>query len=570
MSTIISARVEDQALLLLSVPKIASGGANECRVEVLFDDSWKGYGKTAIFYRNKSKVYHVVMTDGTCIIPHEVMAEAGRIYFGIMGVSGSVVRTTEVVALAISQGAITGVQPVEPMPDVYKQLLSVYGQTVQKIDVQTARLDVLAAGGTSDGTEVADIRVGYDGKTYGSAGTAVREQIEKVAGGVDNAKRLVLDNPVHRHDTTANPSYSGAYYQVMTDGFAAGRRYLLVINSVSAFISQIGLINSSGVWEHTEGTTMYSDAIRYGTLETTEASKSLAVISNAAAVGNTFTVSVAIYDVTDVTEDIDDAYISLLVEGCTVKDVSALIKKSASGARWYGKKALVIGDSLTAAGVWQKQLVDMLGMTVTTHAKGGIGIVQCVDGSTNDGDPLYALNENDVADKDLILFFAGYNNRGKADGKVGDCYNPAGTGQDTIAGALQYAINRIYEELKQAGNLTCRVAVITPHCAGKYAYIDADGYDEYPAGSGRTMKTLAQAMEDVANHNALPCYNAWKHSGINRNTWAVYASSSEAASGKTEQGTGGPYYWNADQLHLNKEVGYPHLGACIAQFVGTI
>ena len=199
MATIISARVEDQALLLLSVPKIASGGANEVRVEVLFDISWKGYGKTAIFYKNKNKVYNVVMTDDTCIIPHEVLAEAGRIYFGVMGVSGSVVRTTEVVALAVSQGAITGTQPVEPRPDVYKQLLGVYGQTVQKIDVQAARLDNLAAGGTPDGSEVADIRVGYDGTTYGNAGTAVRQQVGKIAHDMsEKLEYYAVEQPIQR------------------------------------------------------------------------------------------------------------------------------------------------------------------------------------------------------------------------------------------------------------------------------------------------------------------------------------------------------------------------------------
>lgn len=246
---------------------------------------------------------------------------------------------------------------------------------------------------------------------------------------------------------------------------------------------------------------------------------------------------------------------------------------------WYGKHALVIGDSLTAANVWQHKLYTELGMLVTNHAKGGMGMVQCVDGENGAGEfdnetgasgTLYALNVNDVTGKDLIIFFAGYNNRGTADGEVGDCYAKDGSGQNTIAGYLQYALNRIYEELAEAGNLTCRVAVVTPHCAGKYSYIDADGYDEYPAGSGLTMQTLAQIMEDVAAYNNVPCYNAWKNSGINRHTWTVYAASPTADSGLTEQGSGGKYYWNADQLHLNSAVGYPYLGERIANWVKTI
>lgn len=190
MYTIITARVEDQALLLLSVPKIASGGANEVRVEVSFSTDWIGYGKTAIFYRNKNKVYNVVMTDDACTIPHEVLAEAGRVYFGILGASGATVRTTEVVALSISQGAITGVQALEPLPDVYQQVLSAYGHNAEAIAVERARIDNLVKlpnGSTTSDAELQDIRVGANGLTFATAGAAVREQLNSITPGRNRA-----------------------------------------------------------------------------------------------------------------------------------------------------------------------------------------------------------------------------------------------------------------------------------------------------------------------------------------------------------------------------------------------
>lgn len=181
MSTIISARVEDQALLLLSVPKIASGGANECRVEVLFDDTWMGYQKLAVFYRNKNKAYHVIMKDDTCIIPHEVLAEAGRVYVGILGISGSITRTTEVVALAVSQGAITGVQA--PSPDVYKQVLIECDRLARKLEAETARLDNLLGsvteGSTTLDAEIIDARMDDDGHAYPNLGAAMRAHSDK-------------------------------------------------------------------------------------------------------------------------------------------------------------------------------------------------------------------------------------------------------------------------------------------------------------------------------------------------------------------------------------------------------
>lgn len=52
-------------------------------------------------------------------------------------------------------------------------------ELTEQLVVERARIDNLVAGGTADGSEVVDIRVGADGETYESAGTAVREQFDK-------------------------------------------------------------------------------------------------------------------------------------------------------------------------------------------------------------------------------------------------------------------------------------------------------------------------------------------------------------------------------------------------------
>lgn len=186
MYSTIKARVADQTLTITSAPKLASGGENEIRVEVGFDAYWDGLGKTAIFYRKENHVYHVVMVNDVCVIPREVMAEAGRLYFGVIGTAGSSVRTTEVVALKVEQGAITGLGNLEPLPDVYKQVLEAYENAErsivaetsarkQEVAVERARIDnLIANGGTSDDAELVDIRVGADGKTYPTAGKAIR------------------------------------------------------------------------------------------------------------------------------------------------------------------------------------------------------------------------------------------------------------------------------------------------------------------------------------------------------------------------------------------------------------
>lgn len=261
-----------------------------------------------------------------------------------------------------------------------------------------------------------------------------------------------------------------------------------------------------------------------------------------------------------------------------------------------GQKVLVIGDSLTAAGEWQKQLSKELGMEVTTRAQGGLGLIQMVDG---DGAGLAPLSAAAVKDQDLIILYGGYNNRTRLAGSVGDRYNPDGSGQSSFAGCMQYAIDRIRETLDAAGNEDCEIMIVTMHCAGKYAWIDASAYDEYPAGSGQNMETLANLQIAVAKANGLKYVDLFHDCPIGPTTWDIYSKSANAvvtkyspylldengdpvneermtyvpgewyyqtSSGKVlykqYDGTT-PYPYNADQLHLNTR-GYYLVGETVA------
>lgn len=125
MYTILTAQVTDQTLQLTNEPKLASGGVNEIRVEVTFCPLWDGMAKTAVFYRKPEEVYHVLLQNGTGMVPQEVAATEGPVFFGVFGVSGDTVRTSEVRTLVFEQGALTtGTNAPEPTPDVYQQILA--------------------------------------------------------------------------------------------------------------------------------------------------------------------------------------------------------------------------------------------------------------------------------------------------------------------------------------------------------------------------------------------------------------------------------------------------------------
>lgn len=315
--------------------------------------------------------------------------------------------------------------------------------------------------------------------------------------------------------------------------------------------------------------------------------------------------------------NIDDAYWETYPKIVDFSNRSLISQKAMSldesyifpgTSRWRGKNILVIGDSITAAGKWQLKLSEMLGANVKTHAKGGVGIVAMVDGdkgltgdydnTTNASGTLYPLNTTDVQNVDLIVVLPAYNERALEYGNIGDVY-PI---NNTMNGKIQYLINRIYEELTKANNLKCKLLIATPHCAGKYNYVDADGYEQYPSNSGRTMETMSNTIKAICNYNNIPVCDLWHNSGINKFTWSIYGNSPSSVNdnytkyelnstgqviGTTPLRyiTGGfyyqirngvavfekyteasPYPFNGDQLHCST-LGYYQIGECI---VGSI
>lgn len=224
------------------------------------------------------------------------------------------------------------------------------------------------------------------------------------------------------------------------------------------------------------------------------------------------------------------------VESVTISSASSGSSTSTtSNSMWYGKNVLFIGDSLTAAEKYQDTVKSMLGINVYNHCKGGASFYTMVSGDngldgeytneTDVGGVLRPLSSDEVSTMDLIVLYGGYNCRHLLAGDVGDVYNPDGTGQTTYAGELQYAINRIYEELIDANNLTCKILIVTPDCVGSYSYIEQTGYDEYPVDSGQSLETLVNIHKAVAEANSLPCLDLYHTSGINRNTWSVFSAS---------------------------------------------
>lgn len=137
MSNILVA-VDGQALTVMDAPKIAAQGIKEDYIVFTFDESWNGFGKTAVFYKedNESAVYtSAVDGTGAALVPHEVTDVPGRICFGVYGVKNDIVFTSEILKYKIVNGKYTVGQSSEtPTPGMYEQMLTLAGQMTTQFE----------------------------------------------------------------------------------------------------------------------------------------------------------------------------------------------------------------------------------------------------------------------------------------------------------------------------------------------------------------------------------------------------------------------------------------------------
>lgn len=123
--TIIKARLKDQVLTMFETPVVASGGVEEDTVSFEFDNTWTGYTKKAVFYRDKSDVYAAdIGSDNTAVIPWEVLQQEGFMFLGVFGTKGNEIKTSTVVRYRVERGAITAVSDRQPTPNFFEDIIS--------------------------------------------------------------------------------------------------------------------------------------------------------------------------------------------------------------------------------------------------------------------------------------------------------------------------------------------------------------------------------------------------------------------------------------------------------------
>lgn len=147
ITTIIKARTKNQLLTIAERPLIASGDANTVLVHFEFDPTWSAFTvKYACFNKANTPqiVYKVMLSDdGYATVPHEVLDEAGDIFFGVKGYipdHPEVIKTS----LNTKYNIMLGVSPrssAPPTPDEFAQMMQEVSRIKQEATDEMADMN---------------------------------------------------------------------------------------------------------------------------------------------------------------------------------------------------------------------------------------------------------------------------------------------------------------------------------------------------------------------------------------------------------------------------------------------
>ena len=109
---------------------LVSGTINKYRAEFVFDDSWDGYTKTAVFRADsfgRVTSREVLLAGDACQVPHECLIAGALLRVGVYGISGDI--TTPTIYTQEPIGIARGAEPAEstqdPTPGVYQQIINI-------------------------------------------------------------------------------------------------------------------------------------------------------------------------------------------------------------------------------------------------------------------------------------------------------------------------------------------------------------------------------------------------------------------------------------------------------------
>lgn len=179
---------------------VVSGSVGIYYCEFVFDSSWDGWDKTAVF-QGCGETIDVVISDGKAQVPWEVLPEQGDGFLrvGVYGtLNGKRMPTIWGKKIPINLGTPTGSIGTEPTPDVYSQILHVANEA--KDIAEDANDTATEAKITADEAHEAAITAQDSARASAEAAESSAEDAENSANSASESARQAHESELNAKD----------------------------------------------------------------------------------------------------------------------------------------------------------------------------------------------------------------------------------------------------------------------------------------------------------------------------------------------------------------------------------
>ena len=101
-------KIEKNQITRLDKELLTTENVNSVECSFSFSDDYDGLELYAVFYRDSTTNCFVSLNDGKCILPHELLEDAGNLYVGAYGVKNTSRRKKPFVLYLSGSGAHSG------------------------------------------------------------------------------------------------------------------------------------------------------------------------------------------------------------------------------------------------------------------------------------------------------------------------------------------------------------------------------------------------------------------------------------------------------------------------------
>lgn len=145
-------KVKGSNLIRIDLKKVVAFTQNELSAKFELNSDWDNLSPiVACFSRNDEVVYDMVLNDGQCQVPNEVLMESGVLNVCLVG--GNVL-TTNVVKINIIETGLIGGLASQPSDTLYRQLLSKYNKVETDWENCKSLLDIYKSEVTASTNEI--------------------------------------------------------------------------------------------------------------------------------------------------------------------------------------------------------------------------------------------------------------------------------------------------------------------------------------------------------------------------------------------------------------------------------